>query len=773
MKKTGIYAVTAAVLLCLAGLVEAQRAPDGRDTAAAARPAPPVRPNLVIPRLDSAPTFENFSGMKPAGIAEKMARVDQFTQRDPRDGEPCSQRTEAYLGYDDKNLYAVFLAFDSEPDKIRARMTRREDAFDDDFVELTVDTFHDQRRGYVFWSNPLGIQAEALWTEGNGPDFSYDTLWHSRGERTGQGYIVWMAVPFRSLRFSSGDVQTWGVTLTRVIPRSNEWSYWPYVSGKIDGRLNQAASMNGMERISPGRNIQLIPYGVFRSFRALDQRDPAAPAYTSKTEFDGGLDAKFVLKDSLVLDVTVNPDFAQVESDSPQVTANQRFELFFPEKRPFFLENSSFFSTPFDLLFTRRIADPQFGVRLTGKVGRYAIGALFADDQSPGRSVPAGDPLEGQRAYFTVVRVNRDIFKRSTIGVLYTDREFQNESNRVGGIDARLRFSGNWGSTFQSVYSATHFSDGSQLSGPAHFANLYNFGRKFGFETWYVDRGPGFHTDTGFSPRPDIREFGAFTRYNFRPEGKRLIFWGPNLSMFKLYDHQGTRLEWNTRGGLVFEMQRQTWFEVFYLAGRERLRPQDFPALPANQDYSRHRKGFFFETGYWKQVSFGGNYRVGKAVNFVPVAGQTPVPADETLANAFFTVRPVTSLRVENRYIFSRLTDQPTGANIFNNHIFRQNWNWQFTRELSARVILQYNTLITNPGLSELEKRRNFNADFLITYLLNPGTALYVGYNSNLQNVALVPCAPGAGCSTQITRTNQFANDAKGLFVKFSYLFRF
>jgi len=244
-----------------------------------------------------------------------------------------------------------------------------------------------------------------------------------------------MAIPFKSLRFPSTSKQTWGIIFNREIPRLNEDTYWPHISSRIEGQLNQSGSLEGLENISPGRNLQMIPYGVFRSFRALDTRDPLAPRFVrERADFDAGLDAKFVLKDSLVLDVALNPDFSQVESDEPQVTVNERFEVFFPEKRPFFLENASYFQTPIALLFTRRIADPQFGVRLTGKVGPWALGAFVMDDESPGKRVPPGDPLHGKRAYFGIVRINRDIGRQSTLGLIFTDREFENSFNRIGGL---------------------------------------------------------------------------------------------------------------------------------------------------------------------------------------------------------------------------------------------------------------------------------------------------------------------------------------------------
>lgn len=716
--------------------------------------------------------------MKPnGGSALKMARVEGFIQSRPRDGEPSTQRTEGYLGYDAKNFYVVYVCFDSEPEKIRARMARRENAWGDDWVELTLDTYHDQRRGYVFWSNALGVQAEGLWLEADGhPDFSYDMVWHTSARRTPQGYVVLMQIPFRSLRFASSDVQTWGITLQRVIPRINEWSYWPRVSSAVRGRLSQDAEMNGLSGISPGRNIQLNPYAVFRSFRAVDERGPAGPVVARKdAEFDGGLDAKFVVKDSMVLDVTVNPDFAQVESDDPQIVTNQRFEVFFPEKRPFFLENSNYFAAAntLNLLFTRRIADPQFGARLTGKAGKFGIGALIADDQSPGRSVPPSDPLADKRALFSVLRVTRDLFGQSSLGVMFTDREFEGSYNRVGGVDANLSWGKNWNAGLQAVTSATRFLNGSTLDGPLYTINIHRSGRQFFTDAWYNDISPGFRTQTGFIPRPDVREFGTFTGYNFRPENKFLISWGPDLSTFLLYDHQGTRLEWQTSTSLEFEFAGNTNLELSASGGRERLRPQDFSTLAANQDFSNRRLGVDLNTSHFKWFDVGVEYIRGHGINFDPPASQTPRPADHDSAEFNLTLRPITPLVVRHEYIWFRLRETHTAASVFNNHILRQNWNWQFTRELSLRVILQYESLLANPVNTAEETSKNFNADFLMTWLLHPGTALYVGYNSNLVNRDIFPCAPGSGCTTQFLRTNNFRNDAKGLFVKFSYLFRF
>jgi hypothetical protein len=731
------------------------------------------RPTLSIPRVSAPPKIEDFISMEPAGeAARQMIKAENFVQREPRDGEPASQKTEAYIGYDDENIYVAAVCFDSEPDRIRARLSRRESAFGDDFVEVTFDTFQDERRGYVFWSNPLGVQADALWTEGvNEPDFSYDTLFHSQGRLTSEGYVILMTVPFKSLRFPSSSSQNWGLVLLRHIPRANEWSYWPRVSSRVEGRLNQAATLSGIESISPGRNIQLIPYGTFRSFRALDNRDPANPHFVSKrAEVDGGLDAKFVVRDSFVIDVTVNPDFSQVESDQPQVTANQRFEVFFPEKRPFFLENANYFQTPINLVFTRRIADPQFGVKLTGKAGPYSVGAMLIDDESPGKRVPDFDPLSDKRAYFGIFRVSRDIFKQSSIGAIYTDREFEEGHNRVGGIDAHLKLNSNWSADLQAVASSTRFLDGSTQAGPAYNAQISYADRKILYNSEYTDRSPGFLTLSGFSPRADIRQLQHRFEYRFRPEGKHLIAWGPNVMIRNAWDHNGTRLDAEYAPSIEFEFVRGTNFTFFHVPEHERLRPADYPALAENRDYARHTNGVFFRTSYFSQVSVFGVYLWGTKINFSPPEGKAPELALRNEGNLNITLRPITPLRIDNRYVLLRLRDRATGHSVFTNHIIRSSVNWQFNRELSLRAILQYDALLANSEFSSLDTRKNFNADLLLTYQVNPWTVLYAGYNSNRQNIDLIQTPAGAEI---IRHRDRFINDGSQFFVKFSYLFRF
>ncbi len=728
---------------------------------------------IIVPELSQPPALEQFLSMSPSGeIAKRMVKVSGFIQQRPRDGEPSSQKTEVYLGHDASNLYVVFVAFDSEPEKVRGRMARRENVFRDDIIEIMLDTFSDKRRAYAFVANPLGVQWDALWTEGSGFDETFDTLWYSRGKRTPQGYVVRLAIPFKSLRFPSTPEQEWNFILLREIRRgSDEQAFWPRVSSRIEGRLNQAATLKIKQRISPGRNMQLIPYATYRTFRVLENGPVSAPGFTTDGfDPDAGLDAKLVFKDKYALDITANPDFNQVESDQPQITVNQRFEVFFPEKRPFFLENANYFATPLDLVFTRRIAEPQVGARLTGKSGPYAIGALISDDEAAGKRLPPEQAGHGDRAAFGVFRISRDVFSQSNIGFLYTDREFAGSYNRVAAVDGRFKLTQNWTSRWQGVRSWSkspvgehHFSDN------AFTVQLDRSGRRFFTHYHYRDIGRNFFTETGFVPRTDMRDLHLSNEYQFRPEKNFLISWGPNLFLQRIWDQSGVRLDEIASLAFAFNFTGQTDIEVEHTLIKERLRPADAPGIAEAIDFDRHNWNFEFQTGFVDEFRIEADLDIGTQINFAPTIGELPHIADHLSGEIEFNFLPMTQLRVDNNFLFFQLDDRLTGQNILKNRILRSRWNWQFNRRLSLRLIAQYNTTTVNQELTSLTNRKNFNLDFLLTYLVNPWTALYVGVNSNYQNLDFVE---SGGRQTLVRTRNHLLNDGRQFFVKYSYLFR-
>ncbi len=729
---------------------------------------------LSIPLIDRPPELADFTGMEPsAEMREKMSMVTGFTQRVPRDGAAASQRTEVYVAYDDRTLYAIFLAFDDEPDLVRANLSPRENVENDDTVGLLIDTFNDQRTGYSFRSTPLGVQWDGRWIEVSrtpGFDSSYEAVWYTEGQRTDTGYMVRMAVPLKTLRFPKTGEQVWRVMFERQLPRLSEQAYWPAYTIAIQGRLNQAASLTGIRDVSPGRNMLLIPYAFVRDYDALEPNAPGGPAFNQQTENEFGLDAKFVFNDSLVLDATLNPDYSQVESDQPQVTVNERFEVRFPERRPFFLENADYFLTESTLVFTRRIVDPQAGLRFTGKQGDWGIGSMVMNDEAPGRLRPPSDPLTGEAAEIGIFRFYRDISAQSRVGFLHTDRVFGNRSNRVTSLDSRIKLNDNWTTDIQYVESDTREQNGNELTGSQQDIRFDRSGRHVSVHTHIIDTTEGFRTDLGFLNRnyqPDTD--GAHTRvgYTFWPEASSVNSWGPTLHLTHLEDQQGTRIFSQVRPDLQWTWDGDTELRLRLDKTRARLRPQDFPGLVRDRDYNPETWSIRVESQAFAKFSFLAELEAGTAINLVPELGMEPELADIRGAELELLWRPLDRLRIDTTYLYTQLDDRGGAGRIFSDEILRSRWNYQFTKELSVRFIAQQEE--TDPGvLTSLVHDKSLNFDLLVRYVLNPWSALYVGYNSNARNFDLIDTPTG----TQLIRTPDLRRDGEQFFVKFSYLFQ-
>ncbi len=719
--------------------------------AAEAQAGPP--PTLRIPRVSRPPKLQDFLEGTPR---EAEARVSEFRQYEPGDGMAVSRATAAYLSYDDKNLYVVFVCQD-EPAQVRGHLAKREDIENDDQVIVNLDTFHDRRHAYNFISNPQGIQRDEIFTEGQGADASFDTLWYSQAQLTEEGYVVWMAIPFKSLRFPRLPVQDWGIGLGRSIRRNNELSTWPYITRRIESYLQQLATVEGVENISPGRNLQFIPYFVFRRARGIDPLAAGGPDFRSETEGRPGLDAKLVLRDALTLDVAINPDFSQVESDEPQVTVNQRFEVFFPEKRPFFIENAGYFQTPINLFFSRRIADPQAGVRLTGKIGHWTLGAIAIDDRAPGKLVPPSDPLRGERAGISVVRVQREFANQSTLGLLVTSRDFASSSNRVFALDTRLKFGSNWVLAGQAIRSYTRTLGGSRRSGPGYWASLSRKGRHLRYETSYTDFSPDFRSELGFVPRVDIRKMQHKVEYTWWREQRRLVSFGPEVTTTVNWNRQGQVQDWVVDAVFWADLRGPSWLACGRTEAYEL-----FQGLGFRRHSTECSLGL---RGKWLELSM--DFGRGSNINYFPGAGLPPFLAQASNVTPGFTLRPSSRFRLSQTYLYTRL-GRREGGSIFNNHILRTKVNYQFTRPLSLRVIFDYNGVLPNPSLVALERNKRLTGDVLLTYLLNPGTALYVGYTDTYENLRIGPAPPGPQrtASPELSTGRQF-------FVKLSYLFRF
>ncbi len=737
-------------------------------------PAAFAQNNLVIPEIGAVPALEDFAGMEPAtALARSMAKVDGFVQREPDDGEPASQRTEVYVGYDRSELHVVFLAFDNDPDGIRANMSSRESIDGDDSVEITVDTFNDQRAAFTFRSTPLGIQWDARWTEGSsrrgGFDTTLEAVWDSQGRLTDEGYMVKMAIPLRSLRFPDTTEQTWRVQFARIIPRLSEQSFWPPYTINIEGRLNQTALLNGIRDVSPGNNFQIIPFLFAREADALNPRLAGGPGFEATSEQELGVDAKFVFNDSMVLDFTLNPDFSQIESDEPQVTVNERFEVQFPERRPFFVENADFFATDSTLIFTRRIVDPEGGLRFTGRAGDYGFGSILINDVAPGQNRAETDPLSGEKANIAILRGFRDVGEQDRYGFLLSDRELGDGYNRVASLDSRIKLSENWITQLQLVGTETKpYTGGESYTGVQRNFQINHVGRNWNTHTHFIEASSGFRTDLGFANRffrPDTSGWHQRIAYTDFPENIPLNSWSTVWFGVYLEDMAGTKIF--HQNGPAFEVSTDTTsVEVAWTGYNEVLRPGDYPGLmlTQNHDYDDWQVGL--SNNSLNTLEFDLDYRWGSTLNLVPSIGHLPYVADHRRIEADALWRPTDRLRVNNTYLRTEVENR-AGAHIFSNEIFRTNWNYQFTREWSLRLITQYEETEGGP-LTRLEDEKNLNFDVLLRYVINPWSAFYVGYNSNSSNFEIVEYEG----ERELVATTDLRRDGDQFFVKFSYLFQ-
>lgn len=730
--------------------------------------------NVVIPLLAGEPSLEDFAGMTPAtALARQMAMISGFIQREPSDGRAPSQRTEVYLGYDRDNLYAIFLAFDSDPAQIRANLASRENIGGDDSVELTIDTFNDQRTAYTFRVTPLGIQWDARWTEGAsnraGFDTTWEAVWDSEGVVTDRGYMVSIAVPWEGLRFPDTSEQLWRVQLGRQIPRYSESVFWPVYSISREGRLNQTAMLSGIRDVSPGSNTQIIPFMFARQVDALDPAARGGPGFDTDAEVDVGVDAKFVFNDSWVLDLTLNPDFSQVESDEPQVTVNERFEVQYPERRPFFVENADFFATDSILVFTRRIVDPEAGLRFTGRTGAWGFGSILMNDEAPGLNRAATDPLDGEKANIAIMRGFRDLSDQDRVGFMLTDRELLDGYNRIASVDGRFKLTENWVTNIQVVGSDTEPTlGGRSYTGVQRNVRLDHSGRMYNSHIHFIETDADFRAQLGFQNRffkSDTSGIHTSHDFTFYPETGLLNNWG--VGLFGVYqdDQNGTKVYSEFRPALNFNTDT-TSFGIGVTGFSEILRPQDFAGLARTTVYDYDNWNIRYNNNTLSTVSFNLRYTDGEALNLVPPRGTLPSVADSRRLDIGLLWRPIDRLRVDNTYLHAELETRD-GRKVFGNEIFRSNWNYQFTREMSLRFIAQYEETDAGPA-TRLTDDRNLNFDVLLRYVINPWSAFYVGYNSNSSNFDIIDGEDGP----ELITTDDLKKDGDQFFVKFSYMFQ-
>lgn len=484
---------TLILLLAAACTVAAQVAGNGtpaaaNNTATAEKDDPKKevkKPGVVIPPEKAVPinvpkigAAINIDGKPDEEAWQNAAVFKDFYQTQPGENIAPSKPTEVYMLYDEYHLYIAFKCWD-EKDKIRATIAKRDNVFGEDNVRVWLDTYNDQRRAYVLGFNPFGVQQDGIFTEGQGADFSVDIIMESKGVIEDWGWSVEVKIPFKSLRYAAGKGKNWGFNAARNIDRFNdEFDQWLPDDRNVQGFLIKHGKITGLDDIKFERTLEVVPSITLSqtSHRAkvFVTGPPGTPNLgrfvgerfvNDPIRQDIGVTLKYTITPNITLDAAYNPDFAEIEADAPVVTANQRFPLFFQEKRPFFLEGADVFSTPIAIYYSRTIVDPDLAAKLTGKIGKTSFGFLAASDKAPGNygeddlndilRLPRISEFLDKNATFGILRVKRDIGKDNSLGFFTSYRSFVEQKNVVASFDGRFKLNPKTTSVFQVVGSSS------------------------------------------------------------------------------------------------------------------------------------------------------------------------------------------------------------------------------------------------------------------------------------------------------------------------------
>jgi hypothetical protein len=760
----------------------------------AASPAPPKSQPIAdakVPLIDHPLTLADFPDMQPRPeLKDKLTHLSNFIQNQPTDGAPATENTEVWMARTNTALYVVFICYDRHPELIRSHLARRENITKDDYVSVVLDPFQDRQRGVEFQVNPAGVQADAAWTEVNGPDYSYDQVWDSDGKITSKGWMALIALPFRSVRFPAAG-HDWGVVFWRNLPRNSENDFWPRVSANVTGMLSQEGVLRGIEGVTGSHNVQINPYALAQNEHTLQTLDPNNPFFSTRNaEATGGGEVKAVWRDAVVFDGTVNPDFSDVESDQPQFTVNQRYPVYFPELRPFFLENASYFATPMTLLYTRNIIRPDVGLRVTGKLHHTNLGFLAINDREPGQTIQAGDPLYGAKAGFYVGRVSQDLGKGSNVGLMYTDEEFGSGWNRIGGADFTWRINDHWTTLGQSVESSTNQSNPASMAtvfpagygaGPATDWQTQRNGHAFNLFNEYQDISKGFVSLPGFFQTSNIRSDHLHATYQWFPKKSVVQSRGLEINQNVAFDHANNRVYHYTTFDPFLLLTRNIVVAPLVGQNSDTVGPQDGYPMQSNENFTENFGGFVSRGQPWGILNYNVVALRSGNVNYNPLAGAIPFLMNQETVQALISVNPVRHLTDDNTYLLDRDHAVSNGQLVYESQTFRTKLNYQFTRAWSARVIVEYDTTLANPALTSLPRTKQVQTQALLTWLPHPGTVVYVGWNNDLQNYDHTVCTVNPAGSPERCNPNQpilargpgYLNDGRQLFVKASYLFRF
>jgi hypothetical protein len=695
------------------------------------KPLKTTRPPVIDGRLDDP-------------VWAEAPSVTGFKTFIPDFDRDISEDTVAYMAYDSENLYFAFQCYDREPDKIKATLSKRDSITTDDMICINLDSFNDQQSLYALYVNPLGIQMDSRYAS-NKEDYGFDLVWYSAAQLHERGYAVELQIPLKSIRYNTGERVEMGIFFERVISRRTEHgSYPPLDPAKGYAFLTEMAPIeySGLREYTL---LELLPAFTYHQNYAQSQGRLAR----DKAEPDLSLTGKYGLTPSLILDGAYNPDFSQVEADAGQVDVNLRYDLYFPEKRPFFLEGSDIFnlaglsgaSYPIEVVHTRDIVDPRGGFKLSGKLGRKdTVAVILAADETSSAEVES--VASARYAYFSIARYRRAIRADGYLGAFLTDREWGGHFNRVAGPDGQIRLSEATLLSFHALGSSTGGGGGEarRQDGVAAGLDVLYDTRNFRIDIGFQGISRDFATESGYFTRTGFAMAGLTISPLLYPRSEVLRRVVPSLTSLQLRDEPSGLWETNNSLTLSFILVRSSQVAAGYIYSTEVYGGRRFATsgwqLRAS---SQITKEFYFRV----------TYRDGKAIRYA----DEPFQGYGRRATAALIYQPSEKINWELDLTYADLFREAGSEKIYDYTIVRNRLTYQLNKYLFFRGIVEYNAY-----------RKQLLTDFLASFTYIPGTVIFVGYGSLYEKIRWEDGAYVPGRELLETR--------RGFFFKASYFWR-
>lgn len=725
---------------------------------------PQYKPELTIKRVkNNSITIDgklDDEGWKNATVA------GNFVEISPRDNAIPDVKTEVMLAYDDDNLYVAYINFETDVTSIRSHISDRDKIFNDDFCGLMIDTYGDSKQAIEIYTNPYGIQGDLLMEVSGNEDSNYDLIYESEAKIYKDKWIAELKIPFKSLRFPDKNIQQWRIDLFRNRPRvTRQQISWVALDRDLPAFMTQFGYLNGIQNIKNGKNFEVLPYALASQAGYLnDNSNPNSGFTNEKLKLKGGIGIKYSFTSNLTGEATVNPDFSQVESDATQISVNSSFALFYPEKRPFFLEGANIFNSPYTFVYTRSLNDPLYAAKLVGKVAGLDVGFISGYDIHTPFIVPFEEHWavlsSDKRSFSNILRLKKSLKEESFFGLLATDRRIGNAHNTLFSFDGLLKFKENYYFRWQvagsstkelndtSLYSSntifgknhTESLDGEYYNGFLGYLDLQRNARTWSFDISYDDASPGFRADNGFISNNDYRTIAYWSGLTFYTDSSKIFTSiSPQVSGDIRYDYSGKFKEVYLNPHINLNLTRQINIFAMYLL----VNDEDYGGI-LHKGVHRGQISFSIKpTGY---LQFSTYLEIGKYI----ARNETPSFVGYGInGELYLLINPTDRLSLENTYDYSELSRSYRGEKIYAGYIFRNKTIYQFTKNLCLRLISQYDSFSSA-----------FEIDPLISYKLNPFTIFYIGSTHELTNF------------TNSYNRSIFVQSNRQFFAKIQYLWR-